>query len=46
VQVVVIQKSKKLARNAIKYAASLAIMRKHIKIKKKHLANLILNSLN
>jgi len=32
--------------NAIKYIASLAIIYKHIKIKKKHLANLILNSLN
>jgi len=45
-QVVVIQGGKKLAHNTIKYAASLAIMRKHVKIKKKHLANLILNSLN
>jgi len=45
-QVVVVQKGKKLARNAIKYAASLAIMCKYIKIEKKYLANLILNSLN
>jgi len=35
-QVVVIQKSKKLVRNAIKYAVSLAIICKYIKISNKH----------
>jgi len=33
-------------RNAKKYIASLAIIRKHIKISKKYLINQILNSFN
>jgi len=33
-------------RNAIKYAVSLAIIYKHVKISKKRLVNQILNSFN